>query len=136
MLHLHCPRRAEKYAPVDFGVTAHAATPDDLRERVADLVTLVEQLVATRTQQAPIEQAKGIIMACYKVDEDTAFELLRRRSQWRSSRLAEVAADVVRENATPRSAPVRTSASAMAGAARRRRAARSSHGCGRRPPTR
>ena len=134
MLHLHCPRRTTKKFLLDFGATAdRAATPDELRERIAELVTLVEQLVASRTLQAPIEQAKGIMMACYKIDEDAAFELLRRRSQWRSSRLTDVAADVVRENATPRPSPVRMSASAMAG---RRRAGHPSHGRGRRPPTR
>jgi hypothetical protein len=135
MFHPHCLTRADKGAPVDVGATGQsAATNAELRERIAELVTLVEELVASRTLQAPIEQAKGIIMACYKIDEDAAFELLRRRSQWRSSRLADVAADVVRENATPRATPV--SASAMASTARRRRAGRTTHGRRRRPPTR
>lgn len=57
--------------------------------------TLSGQLTAAMASRAVIEQAKGVIMAVRNVDEDTAFDLLRRVSQAKNRKLREIATDVV-----------------------------------------
>jgi AmiR/NasT family two-component response regulator len=57
--------------------------------------------MATR---ASIEQAKGIIMGALKVDAETAFQVLARRSQASHQRLIDVARGIVENTPRPSSA--------------------------------
>ncbi|MGY6500252.1 MAG: ANTAR domain-containing protein [Acidimicrobiales bacterium] len=59
----------------------------------------LEQALASR---AKIEQAKGVLMATHCIDPDTAFDLLRDRSQRQNRKLRDVAADIVRSAASAR----------------------------------
>lgn len=56
---------------------------------------LSAQLEAAMASRAVIEQAKGVIMAVKAVDEDVAFDLLRRTSQAENRKLRQIASDVV-----------------------------------------
>ena len=47
--------------------------------------------------RAEIEQAKGVLMSTHRIDADTAFDLLRQRSQTTNRKLRDVAIDVVNE---------------------------------------
>ena len=78
-----------------------AATGPWLVGQVVDLTAL--RLSATRAaanhavvqaakHRAAIEQAKGIIMATYRIDADAAFELLRRHSQNTNTKVHDLAA--------------------------------------------
>jgi GAF domain-containing protein len=60
--------------------------------------TLSEQLHEAIASRDVIGQAKGILMARANVDADTAFDLLRRRSQDRNERLRALAQRVVDEH--------------------------------------
>ena len=62
---------------------------------VADSIQLALQT------RAPIEQAKGILMALHGVDADEAFDLLRRESQATNTRLHTVATELVTRLSTP-----------------------------------
>jgi len=57
--------------------------------------TLSAQLEIAMSSRAVIEQAKGVVMAVKAVDEDTAFDLLRRTSQAENRKLRQIALDVV-----------------------------------------
>jgi len=46
-------------------------------------------------RRAVIEQAKGILMACHAIDQERAFEMLRRHSQHNGRKLIDVAEAVV-----------------------------------------
>ena len=81
-----------------------AATGPWLVGHVVDLTTL--RLGATRAaanhavseaakHRAVIEQAKGILMLTYRIDADTAFELLRRHSQNTNTKVHDLAAHLV-----------------------------------------
>ena len=75
--------------------------------RAADAIASVVQLVGAHelagqlesamASRAVIEQAKGIIMGREGVDEQTAFELLRRRSQDTNVKVRTVAVQLVRD---------------------------------------
>lgn len=56
---------------------------------------LGEQLRQAMQSRAGIEQAKGVLMAAHRCDEDKAFALLVERSQHTNRRLRDVAQDVV-----------------------------------------
>ena len=47
--------------------------------------------------RAEIEQAKGVLMSTHRIDADTAFDLLRQRSQTMNRKLRDVAIEVVNE---------------------------------------
>ena len=58
--------------------------------------------MARATQhQAIIEQAKGILMLAHRVDADTAFQLLRHRSQNTNPKLHRLAARIVHQATDP-----------------------------------
>ncbi|MCW2514319.1 MAG: histidine kinase [Mycobacterium sp.] len=57
-----------------------------------DVAESIQRALQTR---APIEQAKGMLMAIHGIDADRAFDLLRQESQDRNIRLAVVAAELV-----------------------------------------
>jgi GAF domain-containing protein len=57
--------------------------------------TLSAQLAEAMASRAVIEQAKGVLMAVRSVDENTAFDLLRRTSQAENRKLRQIAAEVV-----------------------------------------
>jgi GAF domain-containing protein len=45
--------------------------------------------------RAPIEQAKGMLMAIHRIDADAAFDMLATRSQHENRKLRDIAADVI-----------------------------------------
>lgn len=57
-----------------------------------DVAASIQRALETR---APIEQAKGMLMALHGIDADQAFNMLRRESQSKNIRLHAVAADFV-----------------------------------------
>lgn len=57
-----------------------------------DVADSIQRALQTR---APIEQAKGMLMAIHGIDADRAFDMLRQQSQDKNVRLNEVAADFV-----------------------------------------
>ena len=61
----------------------------------------MEQAMASR---AVIEQAKGVLMGRHSIDETVAFELLRRQSQEQNLKLRTLAAQIVGEVRSSRSA--------------------------------
>jgi GAF domain-containing protein len=63
-----------------------------------DVADSIQRALQTR---APIEQAKGILMALHGVDADEAFDLLRRESQATNTRLHTVATELVTRLSTP-----------------------------------
>ncbi len=67
--------------------------------------TLSEQLHAAIGSRDLIGQAKGVLMAREEVNADTAFEMLRRRSQDQNRRLRDLAQEIVTDH------EVRTNAS-------------------------
>lgn len=81
-------RRAEVFA-------AQASTALTLALRFNDQRERSRQLVDALQSRSVIDQALGILMAEQKCDYQTAFDLLRRRSQSANVRLREVAAAVV-----------------------------------------
>jgi PAS domain S-box-containing protein len=54
-----------------------------------------EELNAIIPKRAAIEQAKGMLMALYAIDEDAAFSILRWRSQQLNIKLATIASSLV-----------------------------------------
>lgn len=57
-----------------------------------DVADSIRRALETR---APIEQAKGMLMALHGIDADQAFDMLRRESQAKNVRLSDVATDFV-----------------------------------------
>ena len=59
------------------------------------LATATMQLVAEIANRAVIDQAKGMLILVYGVDEEGAFEMLRRRSQSTNTKLRTLAGQLV-----------------------------------------
>ena len=81
---------------------------------IADLIAENENLRRKLQTQGTIEQAKGILMGCYGVSADDAFDMLSRTSQDSNTKLHQVAQTIVDglrhedprlANAAPRSGP-------------------------------
>lgn len=66
-------------------------------------VTLSQQLEQALVSRAPIEQAKGVLMARYGYTDDEAFDHLRQLSQRRNVKLRDVAVEIT--NSVRRTAP-------------------------------
>ena len=60
---------------------------------------LSRNMAKAMESRAEIEQAKGVLIATYRIDADAAFDLLRQRSQQTNRKLRDVAGDVVNEAA-------------------------------------
>ncbi len=80
----------------------------DPSRTVARLHREVSGLRTAMESRAPIEQAKGIVMAATQCDADEAFDVLRRQSQHQNRRLSEVARDLVAATSRHRPAPPRS----------------------------
>lgn len=82
-------------------LVAHAARA--LRDYAAlqNARRVVGQLREAMTSRAPIEQAKGILMAARGVSADEAFQLLRAESQNTNTKLHDVAVAFVTRHSTP-----------------------------------
>lgn len=65
-----------------------------------DAADALQRALETR---APIEQAKGMLMALHRVDAGRAFQLLRQQSQTTNTRLRDVAIDLVDRLSAPTS---------------------------------
>jgi transcriptional regulator with GAF, ATPase, and Fis domain len=63
--------------------------------RLADQIQLNKDLRSALESRSAIDQAIGVIMAENRCDRETAFEILRRASQNRNTKLRDVAADLV-----------------------------------------
>lgn len=105
-----------------YAYAAHAFDEPDITlvrmaaSRAADAIASVVALVGARelaaqmeaamASRAVIEQAKGVIMGRQGVDETTAFELLRQRSQHTNVKVRTVAAELVRTVVTGATSPI------------------------------
>lgn len=69
----------------------------DLAERYRAAQTELEQLRQALVSRAPIEQAKGILMAQRACPADEAFEILRTLSQDTNVKLRDVARSLIEE---------------------------------------
>ncbi len=58
---------------------------------------VAESIQRALETRAPIEQAKGMLMALHGIDADRAFDMLRRESQATNVRLRDVAANLVKQ---------------------------------------
>ena len=63
--------------------------------------TLAAQLQEAMLSRAPIEQAKGILMAIHRIDDSAAFERLRTESQRTNRKLHDVAVEFVERHTRP-----------------------------------
>ncbi|MDT5016480.1 MAG: hypothetical protein QOD39_2640 [Mycobacterium sp.] len=68
--------------------------------------SLGEQLDVIVPNRAAIEQAKGMLMAVYRLDADAAFDILRWRSQELNIKLHDVAAEIVNQLPTMLGLPI------------------------------
>lgn len=64
-----------------------------------DVAASIQRALETR---APIEQAKGMLMAIHGIDADEAFNMLRKKSQDTNTRLHDVAVDFVAQLSSSR----------------------------------
>lgn len=62
---------------------------------------VAESIQRALEHRAPIEQAKGMLMAIHGIDADEAFDLLRKQSQEMNVRLRTVAANFVEQLSAP-----------------------------------
>ncbi|SDL01980.1 PAS and ANTAR domain-containing protein [Streptomyces indicus] len=58
--------------------------------------TAARDIERARAGQAPIDQARGILMALYGIDADLAFRVLRRHSQHTNTKLRTLAESIVK----------------------------------------
>ncbi|HLU57803.1 MAG TPA: GAF and ANTAR domain-containing protein [Pseudonocardia sp.] len=82
-------------------LAAHAAVALTAALRTYDHVSLTDHLRAALTSRSVIDQAIGIVMARERCSADEAFDVLRRVSQQRNTKLRDVAADLVSAVAKP-----------------------------------
>ncbi|WP_319458147.1 MULTISPECIES: GAF and ANTAR domain-containing protein [unclassified Mycobacterium] len=75
---------------------------DFARYKSAALVA--ETIQGALVNRAPIEQAKGMLMALHGIDASEAFEMLRRESQAKNIRLHVIASDLVQRLSQPNGA--------------------------------
>lgn len=89
----------EPVTPQVLGVletlAAQSATAVANADLFAGAAKLAQDLTTALQSRAPIEQAKGILMAREGVDADAAFDILRRASQRTNRKLRDIAAEVV-----------------------------------------
>jgi GAF domain-containing protein len=75
---------------------------DFARYKSAALVA--ETIQGALVNRAPIEQAKGMLMALHGIDANEAFDMLRRESQAKNIRLHVIASDLVQRLSQPNAA--------------------------------
>lgn len=73
--------------------TASRAIGDFARFKSA--VDVADALRSSITHRAPIEQAKGMLMAVHGISADAAFDLLRKQSQTTNRKLRDIAAELI-----------------------------------------
>ncbi len=73
----------------------HRVAQAEAEARIHEMEELVDGLTKRLESQAPVEQAKGIIMAQTHCGPDKAFEILRRASQRSNTKLRLLAEDLV-----------------------------------------
>lgn len=117
---LAAPLFANEQAIGSFNLySAQQATFDRLDAEILDLLTatvsraiadfarfqsanrIAETIQHALENRAPIEQAKGMLMALHGIDADAAFNMLRRESQDKNVRLHVVARDLVKRLSEP-----------------------------------
>jgi ANTAR domain len=86
--------RTRAYVP-GFDVAHRGSGRGEAEARIAELEETVDGLMKRLESQAPIEQAKGIIIAQTHCTADQAFEILRRASQRSNTKLRLLALDLV-----------------------------------------
>jgi transcriptional regulator with GAF, ATPase, and Fis domain len=82
-------------------IAEHAAGALALALRIAERGEMIDNLRMALTSRSTIDQAIGILMAEQRCDAEAAFELLRKASQGRNTKLRDVAAAIVAAVATP-----------------------------------
>jgi hypothetical protein len=84
------------------GSTGHrkATAAEAAKALIMELEQKVDGLNKRLESQAPVEQAKGIIMAQTHCDADQAFEILRRASQRSNTKLRLLAEDLITRTTT------------------------------------
>lgn len=87
-------RVAELFATQAAFVLANAQAYWDVR-------TLSENLEQAMVSRAVIEQAKGVIMATMRCDEDDAFAILKTQSQAQNIKVRDIAEGIVRNTGRP-----------------------------------
>jgi curved DNA-binding protein CbpA len=91
----HGPTRSHSQAA---GTTAERPTPvRDLSERVEALTAEVNQLRIARDSNRRIGMAMGIVMNQLHVNDEQAFDVLRRTSQKTNRKIRDVAEDVIQD---------------------------------------
>ena len=65
---------------------------------------VAETIQGALVNRAPIEQAKGMLMALHGIDASAAFDMLRRESQAKNIRLHVIARDLVKQLSQPNGA--------------------------------
>ena len=76
-------------------IAGHASLASQIAATLHGHKDLAQQLRTAMASRAPIEQAKGIIMATVGCDPDTAFKRLVQQSQHENRKLREVAEELV-----------------------------------------
>jgi GAF domain-containing protein len=85
-------------------LTEQAAVTVAAAQRYLAARHLATQLDEAMRSRGVIEQAKGVLMARHRVDEDRAFQLLRQASQDRNVKLRTIAREIVDSTQDPRPA--------------------------------
>lgn len=80
-------------------ITVSRAIADFARFQSANRIA--ETIQRALENRAPIEQAKGMLMALHQIDADAAFDMLRRESQAKNVKLHAVAHDLVARLSDP-----------------------------------
>ena len=83
----------DRHRMMMFAAAASALLED--AQRMLELRSTASQLREAMASRAPIEQAKGIIMASMRCTPDEAFERLVKLSQRRNVKLRQLAVDIV-----------------------------------------
>jgi transcriptional regulator with GAF, ATPase, and Fis domain len=91
-------RRAEQFAELAAGALA-------LGLRLVSYAALTDQLRASLTSRAVIDQAVGVIMGRERCTQDSAFAVLRTASQNRNVKLRDVAQEVIADVSGQRPEP-------------------------------
>jgi GAF domain-containing protein len=74
--------------------------------RYKSATAVADTIQGALVNRAPIEQAKGMLMALHGIDASEAFDMLRRESQAKNVRLHVIASDLVQRLSQPNGATI------------------------------
>lgn len=97
-----CSHDANGFTPAErdllLVIVHHASRVLSDHQRLTDAQALSAQLQQAMVSRAPIEQAKGILMAAHQISAGDAFDLLRTRSQNTNTKLHDIAATFIADS--------------------------------------